>query len=237
MNIGEIGEGVRAAEETVDAAHAIVDVAGDRFAQARGLLHSVLATSGRPEALNAIEALTAAIARAEAAAAHCAGATTLLDEWLVTAGVPRRAGPPSGGGQSRTAADEPIPETVTRLAEGLQPWKPRTPVRARRLDGGDDADFVSGKDVKAAAGLRPEYAARVSVTDHAEGHLAERMRRPGARQHETLVVTKRPCPGDLGCDRTLPHIIPEGSTVTIYVVTLDGLRLWRTYRGTGEGIA
>lgn len=36
MNVGEIGAAVRAAEQTTDDAHGLIDNATDRFAQGRG---------------------------------------------------------------------------------------------------------------------------------------------------------------------------------------------------------
>jgi hypothetical protein len=49
----------------------------------------------------------------------------------------------------------------------------------------------------------------------------------------TLYVNQEPCGGRLGCDRTLPKILPAGSRLTVFGPN----RFQRVYEGTGEGIA
>jgi hypothetical protein len=79
------------------------------------------------------------------------------------------------------------------------------------------------------------------LTDHAEAHVAQDMRRPDASRDVTLVVNNEPCVDDpYGCDRLLRHVIPAGSQLTVYVRdpgAPGGVRLFRRYEGTGKGIA
>lgn len=147
--------------------------------------------------------------------------------------------PPPTGGQRPTGGLPPIPASVRRAAERIPVWQPRAPTRGLAWldEDGEPVDFVSGRDRSAREGLCPEYALRVVTTDHVEGKLAARMRQPGGPVNVTTVLNKEPCEGPVGCDATLPHIIPRDATVTVYVKNEAGVRLYGIYHGTGKGIA
>lgn len=81
--------------------------------------------------------------------------------------------------------------------------------------------------------LRPPWRLAWSATDHAEGHAATALRNtPGIRQ-ATLYVNQEPCGGRMGCDRTLPKLLPAGFRLTVYGP--NGFK--KVYTGTGEAIA
>jgi hypothetical protein len=80
--------------------------------------------------------------------------------------------------------------------------------------------------------LRTPWKLAWSATDHAEGHAATKMRQLGLRE-AALYVNQEPCGGRMGCDRTLPKMLPAGSRLTVYGP--DGFT--RVYQGTGEAIA
>ncbi|GGM25340.1 DddA-like double-stranded DNA deaminase toxin [Micromonospora yangpuensis] len=136
-----------------------------------------------------------------------------------------------------------IPAAVTRLARRLRPWQDGENAKAYAYDSNHqhltDEPFTSGRIASAAHGLRPVRGGGhpVTVTDHVEGHVAARMRTPNGPREVTLVINKTPCDDrPFGCDRLLPHLIPTGSRLTVYVVEADGPRFHRTYQGTGKAI-
>ncbi|PKW13306.1 nucleic acid/nucleotide deaminase of polymorphic system toxin [Saccharopolyspora spinosa] len=79
-------------------------------------------------------------------------------------------------------------------------------------------------------GLIGRWQHMASANDHAEGHAAALLREH-AFTEATLYVNNRPCPGELGCDATLPAQLPAGARLTVY---------WpggyQVYEGTGEGL-
>jgi hypothetical protein len=148
---------------------------------------------------------------------------------------------------SASTTDQPVPGFVARAAAELRTLLPKGAKTVGVLATSDgrtrSRPIWSGADgpAAAAAGLRRDSPRRwhqnVAATQHVEGHAAAVMRRPDGPRHGVLVVSKRPCPGPLGCDRLLPGLLPAGATLTVYVTGRDsGPRLWRTYVGTGEGI-
>ncbi|GAA2275598.1 hypothetical protein GCM10009853_032160 [Glycomyces scopariae] len=145
-------------------------------------------------------------------------------------------GPSSGGG-----GVPPVPVHARRLAERLsgRAAGDRTRGLAYTHEDGEPVSYVSGRRRDAREGLTAEFASRFVVRDHAEGHLAADMRRPGGPTAVTLVLNNRPCTGSEGCDATVPAIIPAGATMTVYVTdaSAEGVGHWATYTGTGEGIA
>lgn len=147
------------------------------------------------------------------------------------------AGPPVPGAPSQPVA-QPIPAAVRRLADQLPVWRRGRKTRALAFldEDGAEVEFSSGGDPTAADGLHPRFAARLVTTDHAEGHLAARLRQPGAPRAVTAVINKTPCVGPEGCDATLPAIIPRDVRVTVYVGDANGVGHYKTYHGTGEGI-
>lgn len=134
---------------------------------------------------------------------------------------------------------EPVPPFVLELTDRLPDREPggRTRLFAYSHDDGVATEFASGRDRTAREGLKPEYACRFVVRDHAEGHVAAVMRRPDGPREVTVVVNNEPCSGPRGCDATLPDVIPEGATINVYVKGNGQTSAYAAYRGTGEGIA
>jgi hypothetical protein len=149
--------------------------------------------------------------------------------------------PPSneGGGASTgpdgDTPDDPAPfieEIFKRLPERIAGQGPTrgilTPPDGRGL-----VHLISGKGGPGAGapGLTGPTADLLVARDHVEGHVAALLRRPGAVKEATLYINNRPCPGRLGCDRTLEDQLPKGTKLTIY---------WhgghKVYRGNGKGM-
>ncbi|MGH3715068.1 MAG: DddA-like double-stranded DNA deaminase toxin [Micromonosporaceae bacterium] len=153
---------------------------------------------------------------------------------------------PGGGGSSAPpAATSSVPSFVRRLAAELR-------VPAGRKVAGVLAD-ASGNTVgpTLANGSRYQHAdnqatlqpdgkwRRLTVARaHVEGHAAGIMRERREHRDMHLVITQRPCEGDLGCDAMLPALLPAGSRLTVWVRETEGAepKKWRTYPGTGEGV-
>ncbi|GAA1596504.1 hypothetical protein GCM10009804_61270 [Kribbella hippodromi] len=55
----------------------------------------------------------------------------------------------------------------------------------------------------------------LQITSHVEIKFAMFMRERGLRR-ATLVVNKRPCPGEAGCDEMLKDFLPKGAKLTIF---------------------
>jgi len=75
---------------------------------------------------------------------------------------------------------------------------------------------------------------------HVEGHVAaiirERARAaPTEPVHASLVLTREPCPGRLGCQALLRDLLPAGSSITVYVKQKSGPPTWfDTFDGNGR---
>ncbi|GAA0947840.1 hypothetical protein GCM10009554_44880 [Kribbella koreensis] len=69
----------------------------------------------------------------------------------------------------------------------------------------------------------------LAITSHVEIKFALMMRERGLTD-ETIVVNKRPCDGDLGCDQMLSRFLPAGGSLTVYGPA--GFK--RTYRSTEQ---
>ncbi|GAA3759537.1 hypothetical protein GCM10022225_51230 [Plantactinospora mayteni] len=102
----------------------------------------------------------------------------------------------------------------------------------------------SGEDGpgQGAPGLRRDSPLRwhqmASATQHVEGHVAAVLRRPNAPKHAVLVVSAPPCGGPKGCHRRLAEMLPEGTTLGVYVAGDDGTTTWwADYHGNGRGVA
>ena len=78
-------------------------------------------------------------------------------------------------------------------------------------------------------GMRSDMAVRT----HVEAQAAALMR-DGGIQNATLYVNNTPCPGIMGCDQMLPHMLPEDAELTVYFKDqLHGINDWvvRSYTG------
>ncbi|WP_328328366.1 hypothetical protein OHA70_03335 [Kribbella sp. NBC_00382] len=69
----------------------------------------------------------------------------------------------------------------------------------------------------------------LAITSHVEVKFALMMRERELTD-ETIVINKRPCDGDLGCDQMLSRFLPAGGSLTVYGPA--GFK--RTYRGTEQ---
>lgn len=190
----------------------------------------------------AIVRLQQAQVRLDEALAEFDAGTAAVEEYITNGlggHVEASSEPTSRPAMAETHAHQPIPPAVSRLAMRLTFWQRGEPTRGHAWldEDGEPVEFKSGRDNSASEGLRAEFAARVVTTDHVEGKLAARMRQPGGPVNVTAVINKTPCAGPIGCDETLPHIIPRDSAVTLYVRDASGVRHYRTYHGTGRGLA
>ncbi|GIG67328.1 DddA-like double-stranded DNA deaminase toxin [Phytomonospora endophytica] len=91
-------------------------------------------------------------------------------------------------------------------------------------------------------GLDPRWHPTSPMFNHAEGHAAAMLRKPGAPKEAILVINNEPCVGrgrmrGKGCDDMLEGAMPAGTKLAVYLNT-DGQQttLYKVYTGTGEGI-
>jgi RHS repeat-associated protein len=84
------------------------------------------------------------------------------------------------------------------------------------LPAGSEVPLVSGWKGPAASLPRTE-GLNIVTKSHVEGHAAAVMRSDKIRE-ATLWINRSPCPGPRGCSTLLPRMVPDGSTLTIYVV-------------------
>lgn len=91
--------------------------------------------------------------------------------------------------------------------------------------------IVSGNDDDAAEAWRLMQARGIHMpieplsTTHVETKLAARMVRE-QRQHVDVVINNVPCSGRLSCDRLLPILLADGSSLTVH-----GPNYRKTYTG------
>ncbi|MFY1674012.1 DddA-like double-stranded DNA deaminase toxin [Plantactinospora sp. WMMB334] len=220
--------------------------------------HTRLAETGVGSADARLDAawnlLTQADDRLHDAATALATATAAVTDYVATIGahLPHTGTAEPTAEQpwprlATSATNQPVPAFVARAAAELRTLLPKGAKTVGLLttpDGGTQGEPIwSGADGPAAeaARLRRDSPRRwhqnVAATQHVEGHAAAIMRRPDGPRHAVLVVSKRPCPGPLGCDRLLTGLLPAGATLTVYVTGKNsGPQLWKTYTGTGEGV-
>jgi hypothetical protein len=143
-----------------------------------------------------------------------------------------------------------VPEWVQRLGARL------TVPTGKRVAGlaatGENAELtkepiVNGSDgqvVDNARTLRTDvfpYNHRGNIgLSHVEGHVAaiirERVREASQQSmHVSLVITREPCEGVLGCRKLLRDLIPTGSSITVYVKRDGEPPKWfGTFDGNGK---
>lgn len=240
VNVGDVGAGVRAAEQTVDEANATVAAAVERFVQARSILGNLLATTQSPHAASAIEALAAAIARGEAAEVAMAETTTRLDEWLIAAGVPRRGESTATG---RSAATEPQqrwrPRPSPTAINEIRPHAGRAIAAGRLYDEhGRPLGPICGPGGDHSGDLTGRWADSEPMRRHVEGAAAARSRRERHKRLQ-LYMNMDPCtkPDGPGCDQMLAGALRRTAELVVYVVRPTGTVDVYRYKGTGEGIA
>ncbi|GAA2774810.1 DddA-like double-stranded DNA deaminase toxin [Saccharopolyspora taberi] len=151
------------------------------------------------------------------------------------------AAPATGSGSPAVRTDDTAPpkNRVDRLRDELPP-----PVRRKSgskthgrwfTPNGEEQQVVSGEDeltdlanqYLVEAGVRRVPAA---VSTHVETKLAARMRHEGI-EHAEVVINNLPCPGPFGCDRLVPMVLPEGSSLTVHGTAEDGSTYRKRYTG------
>ena len=80
----------------------------------------------------------------------------------------------------------------------------------------------------------PGMRADMAVRDHVEAHAAAYMRQNQVME-AALYINKMPCPGVMGCNKMLPHMLPEGATLDVYVKTA-GEPIHIPYKGKSDSI-
>ena len=94
-----------------------------------------------------------------------------------------------------------------------------------------------GAAVENQSTLRDRWRYLDVALTHVEGHVAGLMREPNAPRQVVLVASREPCPGELGCRKLLPGMLPAGSELVVYVVRDGEPQYFDTYTGTGTGAA
>jgi hypothetical protein len=97
----------------------------------------------------------------------------------------------------------------------------------------------AGNRPAAGIGLKKPLSQAI-IMDHVEAQAAAIMRRDGGPKEASLVINQAPCDDPvlpLVCEKMLPNILPAGSQLTVYLSDGQQTRPYKTYRGTGEGIA
>ena len=236
--------------------------AANAAGRARDQFRSSAGTSRNPHAVAMIQRTALAAQRLHEGDQTLSEAVRLIEEYAARLGVDVTrvvqssvSMPPSSSSKGLSspggadAAPGRVPAFVTGIVAELRSMLPRgTKVVGVMTapDGGNrSAPIWSGVDGPAAGapGLRADdqvpWHQLKTVLEHVEGHVAAIMRHPGAPRHAVLVISESPCERrPFGCDRVLPALLPQGATLTVYVGDEDGsARLWKTYTGTGRGVA
>ncbi|WFE51227.1 SCP1.201-like deaminase [Micromonospora sp. WMMD1155] len=144
----------------------------------------------------------------------------------------------SSSATKASASPEPVPGELTDAARGLPRRQAKDPTSGVALIGGERIPMRSGRDLAAAADLKPAYKLIATTTDHLEAKLAARMRRDHITQ-AAVVTNNAPCDyTPYGCEKILSRLLPVGAQLAVYVRDDDGqVRHWRTYTGNGKAIA
>ena len=232
---------IAAALDRLATAHDGIAAAIGKVAEARRLVAAVL-RGGRPDPmLSRLETIDLVVTQVT----HLIGAarqrveTALSEAKQIGAGGQLPSQPAHASSEPSRSAAPAVPQRVRQLAAMLPVRGEYDPTDGLAYDATGrwrQEEFASGRDDSAGVGLVYPLRASWSVTDHAEGHVAARMRAEHVRD-VTLVLNQPPCDDEpWGCDRILPAILPPGYTVTVYVADADGVRWHDTYRGTGKGI-
>jgi uncharacterized protein YukE len=219
-----------------------------RLTGARDALHAATTGAASPEAARSVQALSEAVEALQRAVKHLGAVVAHIAAYGPALGVNLGPSVTGAGGQESSRPDtavsqpEALPEPITRMSRRLPPRPDdRGPTHGWLLDehlrpvGGQ---FRSGEDFTLIADLDlqgREPLARSLLAD-VESKVAAAMRRGQAGPACALVINNTPCRGRLGCDTLLPDILPANSRLTVYVSDANGVKLYKTYTGTGRKI-
>jgi hypothetical protein len=211
-----------------DSLAAAIERAGD--------LHGVLVATGVTGSADRVAVLLDRMSRCSA---RLAAAQQTAAEAIKQASVTRGESGPASNSDHASSAGPAWPSLAPYRAEFFDSLPVRPMVRSptdgvlTTTDGTKIDNVASGKQgpARGGSGLRLPWAKAESAVEHAEGHAAALMRKRGIR-HATLYVNNEPCAGRLGCDRTMPSLLPPGATLTVYGP--NGFA--RRYEGTGEAL-
>ena len=87
------------------------------------------------------------------------------------------------------------------------------------------------------SGSREPLRRRVDLSGCAavEAHAAAIMRER-ALNKATLYINNTPCPGKIGCDTMLPHMLPEGALLDVFIQLTPGKWSHRQYEGLPDSM-
>ena len=238
-SVGEVAAAIREVVDRLRDSHRALSLAR------RGLDSAGSRTAGATEGSSSTEAEAVVIAlcsASESAAAvqdHMVAAVEGLNRYLVDIGakpsISAHADRASAGPQ--TEQEPPCPAAVGRFARRLPArTSDKSPVHGFLVaPNGSAIPVTSGKNMDTVSDLLRTY--RPIAVDHAEGRAARQMRRYAVTKAD-LVINDEPCNyPQVGCRDAVPEMLPEGSTLTIWVREADGsLRYFGTCRGNGKGI-
>lgn len=243
----EFTAGIRAGLSTLDESRQAARAAREQIQQARARLGDAAHGTERLNAsLAVLEQVASMLERTDAVAG---AADEEMRSYLVDVGAP--AGPGDSSTSERHSRDpetlpdpEVVPEFAHDIIAGLDYPEMEKPAvgAACTWDGerfGEQLYSGSKGPAGTAGGVRTDLPGAPhlwdSVRTHVEAHLATLMRHPSAPKHVVLFIDRPPCPKKFGCAKNLQHLVPKGSTVTIYVALKDGMvEPWGRVTGTGR---
>jgi len=210
---------------------------GTLLARLEGV-RTVLVTVGQ-HVLAAQEHVQAALAEARASGAGTAAAPDTGKGVAPVPVDPYRAEPAAGF--SRDPAHQ-IPQFVLPIAASLRvpPGAKAAGVLAdsngEKLHEGLLINGSRNEVVDNRSTLKPRWQKVDAARSHVEGHASGILR---TRQIDraVLVLTGRPCPGQVGCHTTFAGLLDENTRVDVYVADNGNAVYWGTYTGTGKGVA
>ncbi|WP_326557139.1 DddA-like double-stranded DNA deaminase toxin [Micromonospora sp. NBC_01796] len=243
--LAQVGARLRAAVTTLRTAVALSKQASTQLSEATHRLREHLRGADAPSTTLLIATLFRAAVRASEAAAAATKSAAAVETYMITIGIPVSGGdpPPALG---TTAPVDPPPH-LSEIGASLRAMLPRGTKTVGMLVSPDgrtrSKPIWSGEDGPGhgAPGLRRDSPLRwhqmAAATQHVEGHTAAVLREPNAPKRAVLVVSAPPCGGPKGCHRRLAEMLPEGTTLRVYVAGDDGTTTWwADYHGNGGGV-
>lgn len=246
-SVDEVAAQIRAGVQAAKRALTLLRHASQHLGQATQQIAAATASTTDPRPAAAVARLGAAVTKGRELHQQLAGAQRLADEYLaeITHGSGNDAG--AGGAGPQAAAPQandpyaggqpPRPAQVDQLGARLPIRESGEPVAGYVIaPNGSAIQVRSGRNPDNVSDLRPGY--RPLSWKHAEGRAARVIRKHSVRRAD-LVINADPCDvPQVGCRDTLPYMLPDGATLTIWVRRNDGtIDYFDTYTGNGRGIA